>query len=49
MPSSAFRSSSRIMSHTEAWKIGLILFAKFAALLFGGIAIISVLKLAFGA
>ena len=35
--------------HTEAWKIGLILFAKFAALLFGGIAIISVLKLAFGA
>ena len=35
--------------HTEVWKIGLILFAKFAALLFGGIAIISVLKLAFGA
>lgn len=33
--------------HTEAWKIGLIVFVKFAALLFGGIGIVSVLKLAF--
>lgn len=34
--------------HNETWKIGLIIFVKFAALLIGGIAIISVLKLAFG-
>lgn len=34
--------------HSEAWKIGLIIFVKFAALLLGGIAVISVLKLAFG-
>lgn len=34
--------------HNEAWKIGLILFVKLTALLFGGIAVISVLKLAFG-
>ena len=34
--------------HTEAWKIGLIVFVKLASLLFGGIAIVSVLKLAFG-
>ena len=32
----------------ETWKIGLIIFVKFAALLLGGIAVISVLKLAFG-
>jgi len=34
--------------HNETWKIGLIIFVKFAALLVGGIAVISVLKLAFG-
>ena len=34
--------------HNEAWKIGLIVVVKLAALLFGGIAVISVLKLAFG-
>ena len=34
--------------HSESWKIGLIIFVKFAALLLGGIAVISVLKLAFG-
>jgi len=34
--------------HRETLKIGLILFVKFAVLLLGGIAIISVLKLAFG-
>ena len=34
--------------HNEAWKIGLIVCVKLAALLFGGIAVISVLKLAFG-
>ena len=34
--------------HNEGWKIGLILFVKLAALLFGGIGIVSVLMLAFG-
>ena len=34
--------------HNEGWKIGLIVFVKLAALLFGGIAVISALKLAFG-
>jgi len=34
--------------HNETWKIGLVIFVKFAALLVGGIAVISVLKLAFG-
>ena len=34
--------------HNEAWKIGLIVFVKLAALLFGGVAVVSALKLAFG-
>ena len=34
--------------HNEAWKIGLLVFVKLAALLFGGIGIVSVLMLAFG-
>ena len=34
--------------HNVAWKIGLIVFVKLAALLFGGIGIVSVLLLAFG-
>jgi len=34
--------------NSDIWKIGLIVFVKFVALLLGGIAIISVLKLAFG-
>ncbi len=34
--------------HSDIWKIGLIVFVKFAALLLGGIAVVSVLKLALG-
>jgi succinate dehydrogenase / fumarate reductase membrane anchor subunit len=34
--------------HQEGWKIALLLAVKFAALLLGGIAIIAVLKVAFG-
>ncbi len=34
--------------HHEGWKIGLIVAARLAALLLGAIAVISVLKLAFG-
>lgn len=34
--------------HNEAWKIGLIVVVRLATLLFGGIAVVSVLMLAFG-